>query len=45
MKIPEDLKFELGQLIFWSIITGIILVGIIFVDEVIPVIRDFLFSL
>ena len=45
MKIPEDLKEQLGQLIFWSIVSGIILVGIIFVDEVIPVIREFLLSL
>ena len=45
MKLPEDLKFHLGQLIFWAVVVGIVLVGIAFVDEVIPVIRDFLESL
>ena len=34
-KIPDDLKTELYQLIFWSIVFGIVLVGIIFIDEVV----------
>lgn len=32
-KIPDELKTELYQLIFWSIVFGIVLVGIVLLDE------------
>jgi len=33
-KIPDDLKTELYQLVFWAIVFGIVLVGIVFIDEI-----------
>jgi hypothetical protein len=42
-KIPDTLKTELYQLIFWSIVFGIVLVGIVFIDEIVkPLIGIFL---
>jgi hypothetical protein len=31
--IPDKLKTELYQLVFWSIVFGIVLVGVILIDE------------
>lgn len=33
-KIPDDLKTELYQLIFWAIVFGMALIAIIFFDEI-----------
>ena len=32
-KVPDELKTELYQLVFWSIVFGIVLVGIVLIDE------------
>ena len=43
MKLPDDLKTELYQLIFWSIVFAIVLGIIVFVDEVVkPLIKGIL---
>lgn len=38
-KIPEDLKTELFQIIFWAIVFGIVLGVIVFSQEFISVIE------
>lgn len=38
MKLPEDLKRELGQLVFWAIVFGIALGAIILADELKPLV-------
>jgi len=42
-KMPDDLKTELFQLVFWAIVFGLVLVGIIFIDEIVkPLLGNFL---
>lgn len=38
MKLPEDLKHELAQLVFWAIVFGVVLGFIVLVDELKPLV-------